>query len=142
MTTEKDDEKKIKKILNEGKALELVQQQELLAADESIKLTGLEEEMLRAEASDDEDAQLLIQMELDRKKRDLATKQAMSMVNQDTPSKYLLERPTWGPTQAPAEIHTTNAYLLILGRSGNSPTTGKFAPITGLYRAASKRSCC
>ena len=116
--------------LDGTRSRELEAAEQELADDPEIKLSSLDQDMIRAESETPEEAAAVIAGEESRLRKDKALEQAAKLINQETPSRMLLERPAWGVTGATGELHMRSSWAICLGRS--SPM------ITGMYGFAAK----
>ncbi len=101
-----------------------------LADDPEVRLSPLDQDIIRAESETPEEAAAVIAGEESRMRKEKALEQAAKLINQETPSRMLLERPAWGITGATGELHMRSSWAICLGRS--SPM------ITGMYGFAAK----
>ena len=101
-----------------------------LADDPELQLSPLDKDIIRAESETPEEAAAVIAGEESRLRKEKALEQAAKLINQETPSRMLLERPAWGITGATGELHMRSSWAICLGRS--SPM------ITGMYGFAAK----
>ena len=101
-----------------------------LADDPEVRLSPLDQDIIRAESETPEEAAAVIAGEESRLRKERALEQAAKLINQETPSRMLLERPAWGITGATGELHMRSSWAICLGRS--SPM------ITGMYGFAAK----
>ena len=95
-----------------------------------MQLSPLDKDIIRAESETPEEAAAVIAGEESRLRKEKALEQAAKLINQETPSRMLLERPAWGITGATGELHMRSSWAICLGRS--SPM------ITGMYGFAAK----
>ena len=118
------------------KILDARKSRELQASEDAsnVELTALEETMIRDEAASDTEAKEIMDEELTRKRREISLAQAEKLINQETPSRILMERPSWGAAGAACEIHTRQTYAMLLGRRGDTENSS----ITGLYAGAKR----
>lgn len=116
--------------LDGTRSRELEAAEQELADDPEVKLSSLDQDMIRAESETPEEAAAVIAGEESRLRKDKALEQAAKLINQETPSRMLLERPAWGITGATGELHMRSSWAICLGRS--SPM------ITGMYGFAAK----
>lgn len=121
-----------KRVVHTRKSRELQESED----NSNVTLTALEETMIRDEASSDEEASEIMEEELTLKRREMSLAQAEKLINQETPSRILMERPSWGAAGAACEIHTRQTYAMLLGRRGG--TANASSPITGLYAGAKR----
>lgn len=96
-----------------------------------IGLSSLEQDIIRSEASSPEEATAIIHDEIAKKKQSAVMKTAAAKVNPETPSRMLLERPSWGGSAAEGEVHMRQSWAVLLGRE--TPPV-----VTGLYGFASR----
>ena len=113
-----------------------------LADDPELQLSPLDKDIIRAESETPEEAAAVIAGEESRLRKERALEQAAKLINQETPSRMLLERPAWGITGATGELHIRSSSVIWLGRS--SPVlTGMsgFAAQVKAVIAAYRKGC-
>lgn len=120
----------VKKIIDSGKSLELIDAENEVLEDTSIDIEESDKEIIRMDSDSEEEADEIISAEVGVLKKREAVKLAKERINEEAPSSVLTQRPSGGVIRATGEIHSRHAYMLLTGR--------KEPFITGLYAAAKK----
>lgn len=121
--TEKD------RILQEGKATELLESEIEVELDDSVDIDESDKQIIREDAADEIEAEEIIAAEVGIAKKQEALKRARKKINPEAPASTLTQRPANGLITAKGEIHSRHAWGLLKGRK--EPPA-----IAGLYAAA------